>query len=71
MMTKKAEQLIDALRRNGYEAMYGGGRKSKGHGFWIKNLATGQTLENDGVKSGNPYFFMFDDAKKLIDNLPL
>ena len=74
--------LINKLADKGIVAVYGGGAKSKGHGFWMYQSTPeqarkviekgfycdipGKTLENDGQKSGNPYFWMYEDAKGLI-----
>lgn len=68
-------------------ALYGGGPKSKGHGFWINPASPeivkryretagwldlsdcAPALQNDGKRSGNPYFWMFSDAVALLNSL--
>lgn len=69
------KELQGHLASKGILAIYGG---RKGHGFWLYptspeaisryRLAHGYTddmgpaLRNDGKKSGNPGFWMFEDA---------
>lgn len=78
---KRVTELQSKLAEKGIVAVYGGGAKSKGHGFWLYQATPkgarmvldlgfycdipGKTLENDGKKSGNPCFWMYADAKKL------
>jgi hypothetical protein len=80
-MSKTTSALVDKLAGRGILAMYGGGNKSNGHGFWLyattpeKARATiaadfycaipGKCLENDGRGSGNPSFWMFKEAAAL------
>jgi hypothetical protein len=48
-----------------HAAIHGG---KKGNGFWIYN-PSGVCVQNDGKKSGNPRFWMMDDAKVLLASL--
>lgn len=70
VMATKTQQLeldesttMNALLRNrGFEPIYGGGSKSKGHGFWIVGHKHAWT---DRVNL-NPSFFMLHDCRKLV-----
>ena len=80
---KEAAELTPQLETAGILAVYGGGSRSKGHGFWLytaspetikrfsdtrgwSSLEAATVIRNDGKKSGNPLFTMFEDAEKLV-----
>lgn len=77
----EALMLIQDFAAINIIAIYGG---TKGHGFWLYPanpeairawIFEGNLdlfcprITNDGAKSGNPYFTMFDDAKVLHHQL--
>ena len=81
---KEVAELTPRLEAAGILAVYGGGSRSKGHGFWLytasaetikrwgafhgwSSLKNATVIRNDGKKSGNPLFTMFEDAVKLIE----
>ena len=81
---KEAAELTPRLEAMGILAVYGGGSRSKGHGYWLytarpetikrwhdtrgwTSLENATVIRNDGKKSGNPLFTMFEDAVKLIE----
>ena len=90
MNKKQKIKVVElAFAALGTIAMYGGGKNSKGHGFWIYEannivatlaatdfrtfLENGglkgyKCIENDGKASGNPSFWMYDDALELLAN---
>lgn len=57
--------------------------RAKGHGYWLYQASheeietynaangycpiPGENIQNDGIKSGNPHFTMFEDAEKLAE----
>lgn len=49
----------------GIIAMHG---ERKGNGFWLYlgSIGTGRCLLNNGKNSGNPFFWMNEDAKNLL-----
>ena len=81
------QEVHDAFIKKGHIAIYGGGTKSKGHGFWIYPAPAeaiqryketrGWThmddflpaIQNDGKLSGNPFFWMMPEARKLLASL--
>ena len=83
---EEAAELTPRLEAAGYLAVYGGGSRSKGHGFWLYNappetikiwhdtrgwtsLEDLAAIRNDGKRSGNPLFTMFEDAVKLLHEM--
>jgi hypothetical protein len=69
-MMQKWEQVAERFKAQGIIAIYGGGAKAKGHGFWLVcdgPLETGTgALANDGANTGNPYFWTMADAERLL-----
>lgn len=61
---QEAEALLALLVNNGYEGIYGGGKESKGHGFWIQK--GGVTVKNNGRHSGNPCFWMYANLLSFL-----
>lgn len=59
----EAQQLFDTMRAVGLNAMYGGGRKAKGHGFWIEGA-----YRNDYLSGGNTNdrFWLPEDIRRLL-----
>lgn len=78
----EAAALQTALAARGIIALYGGGSRSKGHGFWLYRVTReaadlflaadivtddAAIIKNDGKASGNPSFHMFADAAKFAE----
>lgn len=51
--------MIALFKTIGINAIFGG---TKGDGFWLQNAATGETITDPLNRSGNPAFWMWDDA---------
>lgn len=63
-MKNSRVELERQLSDKGYTFTYGGGKRSKGHGWWLSR--NGRCLLNDGTRSGNPHFFTVADAQALL-----
>lgn len=59
------DELVSQFKAKGLAAYHGG---RKGNGFWIYD-ANERPLKNDGKRSGNPDFWMMQDAKELLTTL--
>ncbi len=80
----QVEDVCQRFAAVGVLAMYGGGVKSKGHGFWMYEADAiaidrivaarwfthlddvGASILVSPARSGNPHFWMFDDASSLL-----
>ena len=58
---EEVHAMIEALAKVGISAIFGG---TKGDGFWMQR--DGQTIQDPQVRSGNPAFWMWDDAHDLL-----
>ena len=65
---REHQAIMPRFAAQGVTALYGGGRKSKGHGFWLQR--NGVTVKNDGAASGNPSFWMYEEALALLKGSP-
>lgn len=67
-MTRKeqAKTLAESFNHAGINALYGG---KKGHGFWLQDRKTGQTIVDHKNRSGNEFFWLYKDAQNLLATL--
>lgn len=80
----EADQAIERFAAVEVLALWGGGSRSKGHGFWLYRAAPaaiaeynerkgfceipGKSLANNGKTSGNEWFWLMKDALVLLRN---
>lgn len=66
MASKKVKDLVSSFKAVGVQALYGGGAKDKGHGFWLYDISLEQTIKDPKNRSGNDCFWWFKDAESLL-----
>jgi len=69
MASKKVETLVSSFKAVGVQALYGGGAKDKGHGFWLYDLVLEQSIKDQKNRSGNEWFWLVKDAELLLSEI--